>query len=432
MAALVPALVAGLAIFGGYTYGPSIKRTSTVIGWSRTINNTQVAAGDITFIGDTVHCEDIHHHVPSGLLFTACEDDPEARKHWFPPLGTMNDPVRAKEFQGSIHIIDPKDMTTKRLKFENFETTFITHGIDVITDPENPEAVYVFAVNHVPHPDFVASRLAHQSDDKVTHKAQSQIEIFHHVLGSPTARHVRSVRHPLIKTPNDIYASDPRTFYVTNDHGYREGFFRLLEDLWPGATWTDTIQIRIDDLSAGPTESFVANVAHSGMRNNNGLGHYGDKILIDDCSAGIMHIGQLPSSPENSSIKILDSIYFDSPIDNPSWFEDPYRSETYDASGFVLPGLANVIELGKNIADPSSNLSSIVWYAKPIPNCKSSEKGACWEKRALFEDDGRRISSAAGAVLVAIDPAKENGQRKAWLFIGGFWGKSIVAVKVDL
>lgn len=108
MAALVPALVAGLAVFGGYTYGPLIKRTSTVIGWSRTINNTPVAAGDITFIGDTVHCEDIHHHVPSGLLFTACEDDAESRKAWFPPLGTMNDPAKANQFVGSIHIIDPK------------------------------------------------------------------------------------------------------------------------------------------------------------------------------------------------------------------------------------------------------------------------------------------------------------------------------------
>ncbi|KAF4909310.1 Serum paraoxonase/arylesterase 1 [Colletotrichum viniferum] len=434
MAALVPVLVAGLAVFGGYTYGPAIKQTATVLGVSRTVNNTPVEhGGDIVYVGDTIHCEDIHHHEPSGLLFTACEDDTETRKAWFPPLGTFEDPVKASKSTGSIHIIDPKDMTTKRLRFENFDSTFITHGIDVISDPEKADAVYVFAVNHVPHADYLATKAGGQGDQKVLDKAQSRIEIFHHILGSSTIRHVRSVQHPLVKTPNDIFIKDPHSFYVTNDHFYREGTMRLIEDLWPGASWTDTIHVTIDKLSAlKPTDGVTAQVAYEGMRNNNGLGHYKPGyVLIDDCSGAAMHIGKLSSDPKNVTIDIEDSVHFDSYIDNPSYFNDPYKSETQDASGFILPGLIRPIDIVKQIGDPTSNIGSIVWYAKPIANCDKA-KAECWEKRALFEDDGTRIRSAAGAVLVAIDPAKENNKKKAWLFVTGFYSSAVVAVKVDL
>ncbi|KAL0943177.1 serum paraoxonase arylesterase family protein [Colletotrichum truncatum] len=436
MAALMPAIVAGLAIFGGYNYGPSVKRAATVVGVARTIKNTPIdLSTDLTFIGDTVHCEDIHRHEPSGLLFTACEDDPETRKVWFPPLGLLNDPVKASKSRGSIHVINPVDMTEKRLRFENFDSSFVTHGIDVVTDPERPEAVYVFAVNHVPHPEYVAAKVGGgQGDQKITQKAQSQIEIFHHVLGSSTVRHVRSVQHPLIKTPNDIYIKDPHSFYVTNDHYYREGPMRHVEDLWPGTSWTDTIHVRIGKLSVlKPTDEITAEVAYKGLRNNNGLGHYKPgKILIDDCSKGTMHIGQLSQDPKNASISIEDSVELDSFIDNPSYFEDPYRSETQDASGFILPGLARAVDIPKQIGDPSADIASIVWYVKPIKNCKSTNKADCWEKRVLFEDDGRRVRSAAGAVLVAIDPAKENSKRKAWLFVTGFVSSSVAAIKVDL
>ncbi|TDZ38223.1 Serum paraoxonase/arylesterase 2 [Colletotrichum spinosum] len=436
MGSLLPAVVAGLAIFGGYTYGPGIKRTATLFGLNRPAINTTVAhGGDLVFIGDTTHCEDIHHHIASGLLFTACEDDPKTREAWFPPLATFADGLKAQDSQGSIHVIDPKDLTAKRLRFENFQGPFITHGIDVITDPAKPDAVYVFAVNHVPHPDYLA-QLSGKGDGKATEKARSQVEIFHHILGSSTIKHVRSVRHPLVRTPNDIFVKDPHSFYVTNDHFHREGHLRLVEDVWRGTSWTDVVHVSIDELSAlNPTDGIRAEVAHGGLHNANGLGHYKPgRILIDDCSAGIMHLGKLSSDPKNTTISIADSIGFDTTIDNPSWFEDSYRSETRDDSGFVVPGINKVLDLVKTLGKPSGKISSIVWYVRPVADCSSADAdaGACWEKRLLFEDDGTRISSAAGAVMVGIDPAKENGQKKAWLFVTGFYSSNVVAVKVDL
>ncbi|GKT52115.1 SET domain-containing protein 3 [Colletotrichum spaethianum] len=431
MAALMSVLVAGLAIFGGYTYGPVAKRMATLIGFGREAVNTPVLhGGDFIAIEDTVHCEDIHHHVPSGFLFTACEDDETTRALWFPGLGHLDDPVKGSKQKGSIHVIDPKDMTQKRLRFENFDSTFVTHGIDVISDPQKPEAVYIFAISHVPHPEYLATKIGGQDKQKVVQKSLSRVEIFHHILGSSTVKHVRTVIHPLIKNPNDIVAEDPYSFYVTNDHYNSEGIGRLIEDLLPITSWTTTIHVRVEEMSALlPTDGIKAAVALSGLRNNNGLGH-GRKpgeIIVDNCAAGEIHLGQPSSDPKNTSISFTETIKVDSYIDNPSWFEDPYRSEIVDASGFVLAGVSRPIEVLKRAKEAKPQIGSIVWYVKPNAGVTGG-----YEKRVLFEDDGTRISSAATAVLVAIDPSQEKGKRKAWLFITGFLSSSVVAVKVDL
>jgi arylesterase/paraoxonase len=37
-------------------------------------------------------------------------------------------------------------------------------------------------------------------------------------LGSDTWKHVKTVRHPLLETPNNLVATGPRRFYASNDH----------------------------------------------------------------------------------------------------------------------------------------------------------------------------------------------------------------------
>ena len=45
---------------------------------------------DFYIIPDTMHCEDLHHHAPSGLLFGAAESNAEDRWKWFPPYVSSN------------------------------------------------------------------------------------------------------------------------------------------------------------------------------------------------------------------------------------------------------------------------------------------------------------------------------------------------------
>lgn len=292
----------------------------------------------------------------------------------------------------------------------------MTHGIDVIQDPKQADAVYIFAVNHLPNPDHWLAEGA-----KDTPKAHSQIELFHHVLESKTVQHVRSIWHPLIKTPNDIVADSPNSVFITNDHFYREGHMRMIEDLWPSAKWTTVIHVQISDLKAQGSAGLDASVAHSGLWNNNGLGHgrTDDELVISSTIGGELYVSQRHA---NNSLSIKSTISFGAVTDNPSFYADPYRTNGDDASGYVVAGVSQAVHLATTAKDPEATEPCQVWYARP--------KGDGWEKRLLFEDDGSRIRSASAAVLVPIEP--ENGQKKAWLFVTGFLAEKMIAVKVDL
>jgi len=314
-------------------------------------------------------------------------------------------------------------MKSRRLKFENFNGPFVTHGIDVIPDTKKPEgeAVYILAINHVPET---------QASGAKGPGARSQLEVFHHVIGSSSAKHLRSVWHPLIRTPNDIFAASPTSIYVSNDHLYRDhGLMRTLEDLYSGAKWTETVHLQLDSLTATDSAAGVtARVALSGMHNNNGLGHGRSEreILISSCTSGVMLIGQVPAGGKGN-ITLTDSVEFPHIVDNPSYFADPYATPGDDRSGFLEAGLGRAIDLAGNQRNPAALDPVLVSYAREVSPGQ-------WQTRVVLEDDGTKIRSSSAAVLVAIDPATKAGAggRKAWLFATGFLSKSMIAVKVDL
>lgn len=315
-----------------------------------------------------------------------------------------------------------------RLTLENFNGPFVTHGIDVISDPEHPAAVYIFAVNHLPNPESTP-------DSPSIPAARSQIELFHHVLHSTSAQHVRSIRHPLIQTPNDIYADSPTSFYVTNDHFYRAGLMRLVEDIWPSAKWTNIIHIQLQQLHnvADETAHLTASIAHSGLWNNNGLGHAHSEseVVISSTMGGELC---LATRFENNTLSVHDTIVFDTVTDNPSYYVDPYASDGEDASGFVVAGVSQGFYLPQTARDPDALEAVQVWYAKEKKKEGVGASAGGWEKRLLFEDDGRRIRSASAAVLVPVEQREGDGSegKKAWLFVTGFLSESMIAVLVDL
>lgn len=405
------AITIGLAAF----LARPITRFTTVLGVFRQPVPTVIEDGNLVTIPDTMLCEDLHLHKPSNLLFTACEDSYESRFSWFPGLGVLHDP---RKMRGSLHVIDPNTFTSKRLEFEGFADTFVTHGIDVITDPEDDGAVYIFAINHLPNPEYVKDKSFEG------HKAASQIEIFHHQIGSSTAKYVRSVAHPLIQTPNDIVARSLDTFYVTNDHYYREGVMRQIEDVYYAAKWSTTIFVQIKDMASKDSEAGIeASVALTGLHNNNGLGHgrTPDEIAIGSAASGDIHIANVNA---NNTLSVLETIPFDTAVDNPSWYSDPYSNIGGDASGYVSAGLSKAGDLAKSVGVATGMEPVMVWLAQ--------HTNGKWSKKLLFEDDGKRLRSAATAVLIGIDPLLEGGKKKGWLFVTGFYSKSMIAVKVNL
>ncbi|KAL4861502.1 hypothetical protein BDV12DRAFT_64860 [Aspergillus spectabilis] len=406
-----------VAALGPLLYS-AINRELTVIGVYRSPILTS-SSQETHAIPDTLQCEDLHYYAPGNLIFAACEDSILPRFRWFPPLGHLDGPP---ETTGSIHIIDPQTLTSSCLTFEKFPGPFVTHGIDVIQDPDRADAVYIFAVNHLGNPEY----------DPATNtpKARSQVEIFHHVLKTKTVRHVRSVRHPLVVTPNDLYAASPYSFYATNDHYYRDGFMRRFEDLALVTKWTNLVHVRFDHSSTDDGRAGVnATVALPNLRAANGLGHgrTTEEIVVASVLGGRIWRAKVDDA-DTGTLSIQDEIQLDSTLDNPSYYEDPYRTADDDASGYVLAGLRRAIDLPKTARDPEAKEGVIVWYVRWDKELKG------WEKRVVFEDDGSRIRSASAAVMVPVDPGKgsRKGVKEAWLFVTGFISNNVVAVKVTL
>lgn len=328
-------------------------------------------------------------------------------------------------------------MKSRKLGFENFAGPFVTHGIDVISDPKNEKAVYIYAVNHLPNPEYL-QQLETQKQTGVkpkadVAKARSQLEVFHHTQGSATVKHIRSIRHPLIQTPNDLLALSTTSLLVTNDHHYRDGHLRLVEDLFSNAKWTTIVYIKITDpltASEEPESGITATLADTKLHNNNGLGRgrSADEIIIDSAASGVLHVGKLSGDRDSTpKIQIVGDVELDCVADNPSYFSDPYATSDNDASGFVVSGVSKGADLAHTSLDPAGKDPSMTWFVKPGPGPVSS-----WEKKLLFEDDSSRIRSSSAAVLVGIDPKTEEGRKKAWLFVTGIFSSNIIAVKVDL
>ena len=86
--AIIQSISIGLAVLaslGAILYRPLSLRIE-VLGLNRPLDKIHnLHGGDFQVVPDTLHTEDLHHHVPSGLLFGASEEKAETRWHWFPP-----------------------------------------------------------------------------------------------------------------------------------------------------------------------------------------------------------------------------------------------------------------------------------------------------------------------------------------------------------
>lgn len=228
-----------------------------------------------------------------------------------------------------------------------------------------------------------------------------------------------------MRTPNDVYAKNANSFYITNDHYYREGAMRTLEDVGFDSTpWSDLVYIELADLAVEhPSMGVTAMIARDDIQNPNGLGHGKDdnEILICRAAAGVMEIAKAKS---HNNLTITNSIQYPNTLDNPSYFLDPYVKETgRDASGYVMAGL------GRAITFPSSANPVVVWLTQP--GGIGNNAGTLVHKK-LLEDDGYTLNTASTAVLIAIDP-KENGEKKqAWLFVTGPMSRGVAVSKVSI
>jgi len=96
------------------------------------------------------------------------------------------------------------------------------HAIEVYRSPSSPSNLTLFVNSHRPPADRSLAP---------TQGADSVVEIFETEVGSNSARWVKTVRHPLVRTPNSVAAVNERQFYVSNDHRHKVHWTRKWEVL---------------------------------------------------------------------------------------------------------------------------------------------------------------------------------------------------------
>ncbi|XP_071372173.1 serum paraoxonase/arylesterase 2-like isoform X1 [Centroberyx affinis] len=115
---------------------------------------------------------------------------------------------------GKIYSLDLQDSRMKPVELRmprNFDLdSFNPHGISVYTD-QSDDTIYLFVVNHPQH--------------------KSQVEIFKFVEQDHSLVHLKTIKHELLHSVNDIVAVGVDSFYATNDHYFNHEILRHVEGL---------------------------------------------------------------------------------------------------------------------------------------------------------------------------------------------------------
>ncbi|KAI8932342.1 hypothetical protein NX059_010535 [Plenodomus lindquistii] len=170
---------------------------------------------------DAEACEDVKIHEASSTAFLACGSLAQ-REIWYPPLERRNTSA-PQPYVEYFMKYDIERNVSMRMQIEGLPegADLVLHGFDLRQVEGDPSEIQIFAVNH-----------ARQGE---------LITIFNHTLGSDTLRFVKSYSHPAIKSPNQVTAAGPSSFFTGNDHYFYNGSFREFEVANGPFTWASDI-----------------------------------------------------------------------------------------------------------------------------------------------------------------------------------------------
>ncbi|CAH1263821.1 PON1 [Branchiostoma lanceolatum] len=138
------------------------------------------------------------------------------------PPGFILDPVYLT-FEQRILTFDFKKPTegakTVNIVPESVKEDFMPHGLSVYEDVSGE--VRLFVVNH-----------------GKGHK--DRVEIFRFDAVSNSLHHIKSVKHPLLYSLNDIVATGPESFYAGNDK-YTTGLYSRMAETWLLLPWSNVV-----------------------------------------------------------------------------------------------------------------------------------------------------------------------------------------------
>ncbi|CAL8248774.1 unnamed protein product [Lota lota] len=184
----------------------------------------------------------------------------------------------------SIDLEDPRIKPVELRMTRNFDMdSFNPHGISTFID-ESDNTIYLFVVNHP--------------------EAKSQVEIFKFIEEDHTIVHLKTIKHALLNSVNDIVAVGAESFYATNDRYFSQEPLRLLEPLL-GLAWCSLVFY-------SPEEVKVVSEGHSSL---NGINTSPDQRHVYAMDI-LEHSVRVLERQEDNSLISLKSVAVGSLCDN--------------------------------------------------------------------------------------------------------------------
>ncbi|XP_072506843.1 serum paraoxonase/arylesterase 2-like isoform X2 [Notamacropus eugenii] len=184
----------------------------------------------------------------------------------------------APEKPGGILMMDLSQDSTRARELRisrGFDlASFNPHGISTFIDKD--DTVYLFVANHP--------------------ESRSTVEIFKLEEEENSLLHLKTLRHELLPSVNDIIAVGPEHFYATNSHYFSDIFLKYLE-VYLNLRWTNVIYYSPEDVR----------VVAEGFDSANGISMSPDKkyIYVADSFAHEIHVMEKHANWSLTQVKVL-------------------------------------------------------------------------------------------------------------------------------
>ncbi|KAM4581215.1 serum paraoxonase/arylesterase 2-like [Odontesthes bonariensis] len=149
--------------------------------------------------------------------------------------------VPSSDVPGKIFSLDLESPRLKPMELRmplNFDLeSFNPHGISAYTDPTD-DTVYLFVVNHPQH--------------------ESQVELFKMMEDELSLVHLKTIKHELLHSVNDIVAVGVESFYATNDHYFSHPLLKVSE-MFLLQPWTNVVYYSPEEVKVVSEGYYFAN-----------------------------------------------------------------------------------------------------------------------------------------------------------------------------
>ncbi|CAG8540926.1 7001_t:CDS:2, partial [Acaulospora colombiana] len=298
-------------------------------------------------------CEDIEIHHRTGLAFMTCGNQHERKTQWYPPSNVFkNYSYRPND---TPYVYDIKNDKLTPLKLNNFDDDLSLHGLGIYEDPAEPNELYLFLINHK--------------------RSGSVIELFKHTLNTYELNHVKTFKHELISSPNDIVPVSKDEFYVTIDFYTTGSYWKRMFEMFHSDI-TNTTEVAADGLYYA--NGITTNWDHS--RVYVGLTGSGELLIFE--------------RKPNNKLKLLDVVKTEHYIDNVS--TDPVTGEIYLAAG------TNCLDALAYIKDETNTAKKPGFVVFKVSNNTAEDRfyGIKYSTKKILEDDGSLFFTLS---VVAVD-----------------------------